>query len=109
MEGLVKEIDELLYKYKITINDAIKIYYEHKTKVNKTKKRFTQYHADKDEEWIYTVKDTDTLCDCGGKHYHKEYDAKENRIYCICNKCNAIVYSINDKFIAEHLSQGIWK
>ncbi|MBO5387556.1 MAG: hypothetical protein J6A59_05375 [Lachnospiraceae bacterium] len=105
MEQIVKELQELLDKYNLTIDDAVRIYKEHTNK--KIKPRKIQHYAT-GGMWCYFVKDERNPCGCGSNCYHKEYDTDANIIYCVCNACNSEIYTVKDEYTKNDLSKGTW-
>lgn len=104
MQELIKDLDNLLSKYGITINDAIRIHEEKQKHV----RRLTQYHEDQKTLWQYFTGDRNNPCNCGSNCYHLEYNKIDNKIYGVCNACDTDIYEIRDEYIGEELQTGRW-
>lgn len=68
--------------------------------------RITQYHED-GSLWQYMLKDEQ--CGCGCNVFHHEYDKALNKIFIICNACDAEVAEYREEYTQEELSRGVWK
>lgn len=104
MNEIVKEIDDLLSKYGITIHEAMKIY----EKNHKQTRRLTQYYEDSENIWQYYVSDEKNPCGCGSNCYHYEYDRIDNKVYGVCNCCGTDIYEIKEEYMNEKLHTGKW-
>jgi len=107
MGNLVKEIEELLEKYDITITDLVEIYTS-SIKGSKVAKRLTQCYDGTDKVWCYYDGQERNPCGCGSNCYHYEYDEENNKIYGVCNSCKTIIYEVKDEYISEKLLKGVW-
>lgn len=101
MSDLIKELDDLLETYNITIYDAMRIYEKNR------KRRLIQRHEDSKNMWQYFSKELNH-CGCGSNCYHYEYDKKDNKIYGVCNCCRTDIYEIKEEYQEEKLNQGVW-
>lgn len=104
MEGLVKELEDLLSKYGITLQEAARIYEKHQ----KQSKRLIQCHKDTENPWQYYTGEGKNPCGCGSNCFHYEYDKVLNKIYGVCNCCNTDIYEVKEEYIKEKLSTGKW-
>ena len=105
MSDLIKELDELLNKYDLTIYDAMAIY----KRQHEESFRTTQYYEDEHAVWTYFVSGQRNPCGCGSNCYHHEYDRRDGKIYGVCNACDTDIYIINEGCEEEELEIGIWK
>ncbi len=104
MNELVKEIEDLLLKYKITIYEAMKIY----EKSQKQVRRLTQCYEDSENIWQYYDGDKNNPCGCGSNCYHYEYDRIDNKVYGVCNSCDMDIYEMKEEYMNEKLNTGKW-
>lgn len=103
MNELVREIENLLSKYGITIYEAMRVY----EKSQKQTKRLTQYYEDSENIWQY-CSDKKNPCGCGSNCYHYEYDRIDNKVYGVCNCCGMDIYEMKEKYMNEQLHAGKW-
>ena len=104
MDKLVKEIEDLLLKYGITIYEAIRIH----EKNQKQTRRLTQCYEDNENMWQYYDGQENNPCDCGSNCYHYEYDRINNKIYAVCNCCKTDIYVMKEEYMDEKLHTGKW-
>lgn len=104
MNEIVKEIDDLLSKYGITIHEAMRIY----EKNHKQTRRLTQCYEDSENIWQYYDSDEKNPCGCGSNCYHYEYDRIDNKVYGVCNCCGTDIYEIKEEYMNEKLHTGKW-
>jgi hypothetical protein len=99
----VKELNELLVKYKTSMIEARRIYSKHKS-------RLVQYHEYNDIVWSYYhyPLGKNNICGCGSNCCHYEYDKLENKIYGVCDGCGAEIYEIKKEYIDKELKVGRW-
>ena len=107
MNQLVTELNELLSKYGITIQEAVKIYKNHQ-KQTRQLRRLIQCYEESGNMWQYFVPKENNPCGCGSNCYHYEYDRIDNRIYGVCNACNKDIYEMKQEYIEEFLQRGKW-
>jgi hypothetical protein len=70
--------------------------------------RKIQYYKDKpDHIWEYFTEGE--RCICGANVYHREYNEKINKVFCVCNCCKQDIYAIKDEYPKDVLAEGIWK
>ena len=104
MDNFVKELDELLSKYEITIYEAQKLYLDN----HKKSRRLTQCHEDSNNIWCYYDGDENNPCGCGSNCYHYEYDLIDKKIYGVCNACGTDIYEVKEEYTDERLHTGQW-
>lgn len=103
MDELVKELEELLSKYGMTIHDAVRIY----EKNQKQTRRLIQYYADSENMWQY-YNGENNPCGCGCNCFHYEYDRIDNKVYGVCNGCQTVIYELKEEYLDEKLHIGKW-
>ena len=104
MDELVKEVEDLLSKYGITIYEAMRIY----EKSQKQTRRLTQCYEDSENMWQYFDGDENNPCGCGSNCYHYEYDRIGNKVYGVCNFCGTDIYEVREEYMDEKLHTGKW-
>ena len=117
----VKEIEEMfrdirddiqvvLNKYNITIEEAVEVYNNQRKMRAIVKQRKTQYYNDnRSGVWCYFIKGEMNPCGCGSNCYHYEQDVNTGKIYGVCNACEEDIYEVKEEYVSEHLEKGIWK
>ena len=104
IDNFVKELDELLSKYEITIYEAQKLYLDN----HKKSRRLTQCYEDSNNIWCYYDGDENNPCGCGSNCYHYEYDLIDKKIYGVCNACGTDIYEVKEEYTDERLHTGQW-
>lgn len=104
MEKLIKELNDILLKYNITIYEAVKIY----MKSTKQTRRLIQCYEDSENMWQYYDSAGANPCGCFSNCYHFEYDKIYNKIYGVCNCCGADIYEVKKEYVDEKLYVGKW-
>jgi hypothetical protein len=105
MQEFVNELNELLLKYKIPIDEAVRIYQSSNN--IKHKNRLTQCYEDNGNIWCYYSEENNP-CGCGSNCYHYEYDKMNNKIYGVCNACGTDIYEMKEEYMNEELNIGQW-
>lgn len=104
MDELIKEVEDLLSKYNITIYEAIRIY----EKNQKQTRRLTQFYENTEDIWQYYDGDKNNPCGCGSNCYHYEYDRIDNKVYGVCNCCGVDIYEVKEEYMDEKIHTGKW-
>ena len=105
MSDFIKELDDLLKKYNITIYDVMQIYEKQFIKPVRT----VQHYNYEDHVWTYYNPEGNNPCGCGSNCYHYEYDQRDDEIYGVCNGCDKDIYIIDKKYKNQRLEIGVWK
>lgn len=104
MNEFMKELNDLLSKHGITMDEAIIIY----EKNQKKSKRLTQCYENSENIWQYYDDQDINPCGCGSNCYHYEYDEMNNKIYGVCNCCGSDIYEMKKEYVNEKLHTGKW-
>lgn len=104
MDEMLKELEKLLSKYKISIDTAVQLYNE-KYQQNR---RLIQCYENSERIWCYYIPDENNPCKCKSNVYHYEYDRFDKHIYAVCNGCNEDIYTLKDEYVEEKLCTGQW-
>ena len=99
--NFVDEFKELLIKYNISNEEAIKL-------INNSNKRLIRHYEDTNNLWTSYISDTFSPCGCGSNCFHYEYDKNKDTIYGVCNGCNSDIYEVKLSYKDLILSQGNW-